>query len=728
MLVGQTLAGRYDLLSRVGAGGMGDVYCAYDRELDEYVALKLIDRALAAQPAAVARFRQEVKLARRVTHRNVARTYELSRDGALAFYTMELVDGEPLLARMKHGALPRAEAIAIAHAICEGLGAAHAVGVIHRDIKPGNVLVARDGRVVLVDFGVAVVRSSDGEAAGTPGYMAPEQARGEPATPATDVYAVGVLLYEMLTGRRAFAAGSDSFTQDLANRVEALVLPPSDDVPRELAFAIARATAYDPRSRIASASELQRLLERWLPDAAPLGGAGRMPRGLAVRSVVVLPPHGSSPLLHVARGIHEAILERLARQPRLRVRPRQVANTPNETVVQLIVDDGLCMRIGHGEEALEIELPLTVEDAELVADTAAAAIAGAVAEARLRADALRAEAMDLFYRGRTAEQHDLSDPETPLARFERAHALVPDEPRFTAALAIAQVRHTFFRDDPDGALLARAGELVAEALASGRDRADAQLAAAQLELNTGDPVVAARHFRSALALAPYAAAPHEYLGRMLLEAGFLEAGAARLADALAISPESTSGRWALVRAHALEGDWARVEDELHEVVERLGSPRASFAIRFAMWRRSKNLTAVVQSLEDFTLSFHPGLGAPLRAVVVDGAWTAWRDRVVALAIAPTANQRRQAFQCQLAAELAGYSGDRATCDAMIIHAANHGLFDLHWLDRCPLLDDVRGSPVFAQVRDRVERRALAILDALYGDHDETDATVIEKPM
>src|SRR5687767_7765224 len=153
-LAGRTLAGRYDVLSSLGSGGMGEVYRARDRELDEEVALKVIHPERTAHPAALERFRREVKLARRVTHINVARTFELVRTDEITFCTMELVEGESLRQRLSRvHRLPPTEAVAIARELCDGLAAAHAAGVIHRDIKPENVLIASDGRVVLADFG-----------------------------------------------------------------------------------------------------------------------------------------------------------------------------------------------------------------------------------------------------------------------------------------------------------------------------------------------------------------------------------------------------------------------------------------------------------------------------------------------------------------------------------------------------------------------------------------------
>jgi serine/threonine protein kinase len=203
-LVGAIVAQRYELIELIGHGGMGDVYRALDRELDEEVALKIVRDALINVPGVLERFRAEVKLARRVTHKNVARTYELGRADGLTFFTMELVAGESLTDRLRAGPLPVGLAVAIAVELCDALAAAHAVGVVHRDLKPDNVLIARDGRVVLTDFGVAAIAADESASSGTPRYMAPEQTRGEPATPACDVYALGLVLYEMVVGRPAF--------------------------------------------------------------------------------------------------------------------------------------------------------------------------------------------------------------------------------------------------------------------------------------------------------------------------------------------------------------------------------------------------------------------------------------------------------------------------------------------------------------------------------------------
>ena len=225
---GTVLAGRYELLGLLGVGGMGAVYRAHDRELDEEVALKMLRPAFLASAGALARFRREVKIARRVTHRNVARTFDIGQDGTSRFLTMELIDGPSLGRRLEDGgALGVEEALRVAREICDGLEAAHAVGVVHRDLKPDNVLLA-DDRVVVTDFGIARIDRGDGGATGaaivgTPAYMAPEQVLGQPADARADLYALGLVLFEMLVGRRAFDGDTP-----LGVAAARLVEPPPD--------------------------------------------------------------------------------------------------------------------------------------------------------------------------------------------------------------------------------------------------------------------------------------------------------------------------------------------------------------------------------------------------------------------------------------------------------------------------------------------------------------------
>ena len=717
-LSGTTLAGRYDLLALLGRGGMGAVYRAHDRELDETVALKVISGAIAERPDSAVRFRSEVKLARRVTHRNLARTFELGHDGAITFCTMELVEGQSLRHRLATGGkLPVAEALAIACSLCDGLAAAHAAGVIHRDIKPDNVLLATDGRVVLADFGVAVARvEGTAEIVGTAAYMAPEQAAGEPPSPAADVYAVGVVLYEMLTGTRAFT-GTDARIVEVKRAQPRLTLT---GVAPELAFAVARATAADPRERFTAASALGQALAPWAAPTALAAASDTTGVELEMHRVVVLPVRGDQRQLHIARAIYDELLVRLARQPRLRVLTRLGPDDPRPAAtITLDARDELRVSIARpGTAAVELWVPLTIEDLEATSATAAAAIADAVTHAPPTMSAREVDAREMMLRAREMVGRNVAEYQQASVLLERASELDPHDPSIMAALAVSNVRRAFFGADASLAHLERARGLVGAALAAGPDLVDAHLAAGHLELHTGDAALAARHFRTAIACAPHVAEGHDQLGRLLLEAGFLALGQARLDDARAIAPVQSS-RWELARAWALEGDRDAAQREIARLVAVSG-PRPVPMMRMAWWRRDPASLARMYGEYAPLLAFDSILTAGACESVIHDAWDAWRDRMIARAVEPCPSRRRSAFAAQVVAEIAGYHGDRVTCLEMLRHASTAGMFDLHWLDRCELLDPARDAAGFALVRVRVKRRADAILDALYGDPVEPE--------
>ena len=199
------LLGRYQLLERIGEGGMGVVWRCFDLDLEEPVAIKFLRDEFAKDEGLRASFRREVKLARRVTHPNVARVYEFGRDDNIYFLTMEYIEGESLQTLLDRGPLAPSRVAALALGLCRGLAAAHAAGVIHGDIKPGNIMVGPRRGAVLTDFGVSRVLSEahlpDSDWRGTPIYMAPEQLMSGVLTVQCDVYAIGVVLVEALTGQ-----------------------------------------------------------------------------------------------------------------------------------------------------------------------------------------------------------------------------------------------------------------------------------------------------------------------------------------------------------------------------------------------------------------------------------------------------------------------------------------------------------------------------------------------
>ncbi len=273
-LAGSALDGRYELHRLIGEGTFGRVYRGLDRRLRREVAIKVIKPWWAEDPAWSERFGREAQLLARLSHPNIVQIYDVGQSEEGLWYVAELVEGESLAARLRHGPLAPDAAVDIAAQLCAALHHMHGGELIHRDIKPANVLLDARGRVKLGDFSLARLggASSDGAPtlAGTPRYMAPEQARGRPATAATDLYSVGVVLYEMLAGSPPFSGGTPV---ELALRhLQEPPAPLPASVPAGLAAVVMRALAKDPRERYASAAAMAsalRAARRGAPSVAP---------------------------------------------------------------------------------------------------------------------------------------------------------------------------------------------------------------------------------------------------------------------------------------------------------------------------------------------------------------------------------------------------------------------------------------------------------------------------
>jgi serine/threonine-protein kinase len=260
-------AGTYRLLSRIGSGAMGDVYSAHDDKLDRRVAVKLIAKALAGDADRLRRFRQEARAASSLNHPHIVVVHDFGELDGRPFIVTELVEGTTLRERLKEGPLPIQDAVEIGLQLTSALAAAHARDLVHRDIKPENVMVRPDGYVKVLDFGLAKLARAEadatgitlpGQTAGTPAYMSPEQARAEPLDARTDVFSVGALLYEMVTGRMAFSGGSHAvvFSRILGETPAAATgLNPA--VPAELERVIARALEKDRDLRYPGAADLR---------------------------------------------------------------------------------------------------------------------------------------------------------------------------------------------------------------------------------------------------------------------------------------------------------------------------------------------------------------------------------------------------------------------------------------------------------------------------------------
>jgi serine/threonine-protein kinase len=326
-----TVLGHYRLTSLLGEGGMGRVFAAEDLRLGRRVALKLLPDPLNGVPEHVERFQREARLLAAVNHPNVITVHSVEEAEGRAFITMELVEGETLVQRIRPGGLPLEELLAVAIPLADALAAAHANGIVHRDLKPANVMIGRDGRLKVVDFGIAKPDQSQANAGrapltgvglvlGTPAYMAPEQLQGDPIDQRADVFALGVLLYELATGTRPFGGRCD------AEVVSAILRDPPTplrrqrgDLPEQLQDIVANCLQKDPARRTSSAATTARALEGLRRSSGTFAAVEREHPQIAALAVLPLQEFGGQSDEMLADGITEALIADLARASGLKV-------------------------------------------------------------------------------------------------------------------------------------------------------------------------------------------------------------------------------------------------------------------------------------------------------------------------------------------------------------------------------------------------------------------------
>jgi serine/threonine protein kinase len=331
---------QYEVIGPIGSGGMGEVYRARDARLGREVALKVMAAHIAADPEMRRRFETEARAVASLSHPTILSIYEMVAADGLPCAVMELLEGQNLRERIERGAIPWREAVPIAAAVAEGLAAAHARGIIHRDLKPENIFLTNEGHVKILDFGLAVhrleglTRAADGPTVaqtiagtvlGTFGYMSPEQVRGAAVDGRTDVFALGCVLYEMLSGRRLFSGSvpHEILAQVLLGTPDISAIDPL--APKELRAILSRCIDIEPGRRFDSAQDLAMALHAILSGSAAVATRTGRPRG---KSLAVLPfvNAGADPQFeYLADGITESIINSLSQLSGLRVVPRSVA-------------------------------------------------------------------------------------------------------------------------------------------------------------------------------------------------------------------------------------------------------------------------------------------------------------------------------------------------------------------------------------------------------------------
>ncbi len=749
------LAGRWRIASLLGSGGMGTVYRARDLELDEDVALKVV-RAEIVSPTDLERFRREVKLSRRVTHRNVARVFELGEHQGMRFFTMELVEGESLRSRLDRGGrLEIGEVVTIGACVCRGLAAAHEVGVLHRDLKPDNVLVARDGRVAITDFGIASSLDASGRAGessfvGTPHYMAPEQVDGSrPLDARTDVYALGVMLYELLTGSPPFTGATP-----LAVATARLLHPPPDprserpSIPAEIALLVRRCLARDPDERFGGAPQVEAALAGVSvshPSVLPGRETSRPPTpktppvGARLVRMAVLPLEhlGPEERDYVAQGLTEDLIDSLSAFQGLRVAAhasvarfrsadaRDARAIGKELGVEVVAEGSLrpmpgdlfrltvrLIGVRDGIQLWASRFDVPASELLTINDQAAAAIADAVAikappPERALTDPV---AIDLYLRARARYREFWIEGAVHSAHlYAEAVERAPESPLLIAGHALALARLSFFT----ASSLGPAQEAAARALALAPDLGEAHLAAAAVALQLGRMPEAYDAAVVAVGKSPSLAEAHQMIGRILAETGPADAALRALGVAAELDPQSGLTLRERVRLLALLGRWDEAESLLEhapggEMLDRVG--RLVMHMRLLLWRgdvaaiasRRKDLERIREELPGgFAFRrFMEELGK-----AIDESRAPEVDELLAAFSPDEGSARRALFFHQLAAEANGRFHSQDEAVSLIAKAVKLGLADLMWMDHCPALEPVRAHPGWAEVHAAVAARA-----------------------
>jgi len=770
------VAGRYRILGMLGAGGMGTVYRARDLELDELVALKMLKKELAAAPGMLDRFRREVKLARRVTDRGVARMFDIGEHEGDRFLTMELVQGENLGSYLaKRRRLSVADTVRLARDVASGLSAAHAADVLHRDLKPENVIVTPDRGAVITDFGIAraVAEAERGRTVGgivgTPAYMAPEQVEGlADLDGRTDLYALGVMIYELATGAMPWN-GDTAFAIAAAR----LLRPPPDpralvpDLPAPFAELVLSLMARDRNERPVTAGAVMESLGALLPDApvslgvprpsassASLRAASLGPPAVALgtrqlaarKSVAVLPVLNlaSAEDIILADTLTEDIVDMLSTTNGIRVRPRgetkrhvdsdrdarEIGRTHGVDVivdgslrrigamlrmsVRLVtVEDGFQLWAGRYERPVEQILNVVPEVASEIARALASEL-----EAHAAPIVADAQAQEMLLRARSMlyrASFRVAQEAVDLLREARSRA--PDDTRIagTYALAIARAAAS---STGSAALVDEARRITDQVLATNPSQPQAVVALAFIHLADIDLDNVCIQLNRANRLAPNSVEALEMMGRLLLEAQRVEAGMKILSRAFAIDPEITLAKHTLARVHALLGDYDAFLELLGKVPAHPYEQIGFFLTlgRIACWQSDR-------AVRDDFISRLRSEGSPeaqqaVRALVSIAATSSISAEDIAamdraLPVADTTySRRRVAFHAQLRCEL------KLSCNLVepavqeLLIADMNGLNDLLWLEKCPLFDRIRTRPELLEVHRHTAARAKRVAEIL----------------
>lgn len=644
--INELLKGRFRIIRFVGKGGMGEVYEAADQELGGHVALKTLRPELNEDPEFLSRFRREVQLARQVTHPNICRVFdvghEIRQGQGMAFLTMEFLDGDTLATLLRRrGRLPLAEALPLVQQLAAGLTALHEKGIIHRDFKPGNVLVTQSStggpRAVISDFGLARAMEQEpsslsraGQVLGTPDYMAPEQLLGEPVTSATDIYALGLVMYEMVTGAKAFPGG-----RPLENAVQRVVEKPtpprshSAEISAEWNAVTLRCLARKPADRPASAMDVVAALggqalppipsgrRSWWPAAAiifllvavlllglRLGGwIGKSASRVNAQAVVLLPwsvPGEQAELRVFALGLMETITSRLsqfedAKSPLLVVAASEVRSQQAHTARDALQKFQATTAVEGTIQAQgdRVRLLLTLVDTARMIQVETITIEDTRANSwRLQdaAVARLANVLNVRLQPKFAKDQEFTLPVTPgayefylqargyLQRSDQMLSLKSAEtllkraleldPKF--ALAHSGLGETYvaqFQQTREPALMAQALESGALGLSLNPNIVETHISMGRIHLATGRYPEAQQDFEHAIAVDSRSNAAYQGLAESYSKQKDFARAESTFKNAISLRPGDWTGYKALALYHAGREEWDKALDNLKRVIE-----------------------------------------------------------------------------------------------------------------------------------------------------------------
>jgi serine/threonine-protein kinase len=740
-----TRLGSYEILSALGAGGMGEVYRARDARLGREVAVKVLPAALAASPDSLARFEREARTVAALSHPNIVVLHSIEEEQGLRFLTLELVEGQGLERLVTPGGLPVARLLELAIPLADALAAAHEKGVVHRDLKPANIMVTREGRVKVLDFGLAKLAeaasaleetrtmalaepiSTAGQVVGTVPYMAPEQIRGEAVDARTDLFALGIILYELATGRRPFGGASSADVSSAILRDSPV--PPLSlraELPPDLERIISRCLEKDPERRVQTAKDVRNeldLLRLGLESraAAPRAAHGAAPTGAQeVPSIAVLPFVNRSRDEedgYFADGLADELLNTLAKIRGLRVAARssaytfkgkeatiaevgralQVATVLEGSVrkagnrvriaVQLVkVADGYHLWSETYDRTLEDIFAVQDDIAQSVVKELRTTLLGEAPDSRVSGDARADVAAAGKGRGASGEAHRLflqgrflvdrvgrEDIVKGIEYLRRALAVDPGHALAWACLSRAYWHEAGYGWVPMGEGSARAREAAERSLALEPDLVEGHLALGALKATFDwDWKGADASIRRALELAPGSAEVLRAAAALARDRGRLDEAVALSRQAIEQDPLSAAGYTGLGMCCRAAGHFAESEEAYRRVLEiapqRVGTRMMLSNVLYGQGRVQEALAVAEREPEEWA-------------------------RLTALAVAYHASGRRQESDQALGTLMENYPDDTAYQIAAIHALRGDAEAAFAWLERAFAQRDAGLAPI-----------------------------------